>query len=101
LLFKDVIAQKEKSAEKVFNPSNRVSALARITSSKAKHSVLNAVAELAHTSAGLSHSSAELAEFLLFGPGGEIESKLQFKDSSAVGDSIYDSMVAPVRGELR
>jgi len=100
LLFKDVIAQKEKSAEKVFNPLNRVSALARITSSKAKHSVLNAVAELAHTSAGLSHSSAE-AEFLLFGPGGEIETKLEFKDSSAVGDSSYDSMVAPVRGELR
>jgi len=61
LLFKDVIAQKEKSAEKVFIPSNRDSALARLTSPKAKHSVLNTVAELAHTSAGLSRSSAELA----------------------------------------
>jgi len=27
--------------------------------------------------------------FLLFGPGGEIESKLEFKESSAVADPKY------------
>ena len=55
------MGRKIESAEKVFNPSNRGSALARITSPKANHSVLNTAARLAHTSAGLSHSSVESA----------------------------------------
>jgi hypothetical protein len=39
--------------------------------------------------------------FLLFGPGGEFESKLEFKESSALGDSSMDSTEGSRHVELQ
>jgi len=41
-----------------------------------------------------------ISGFLHFGSGGETESKLEFKERSAVGDSNKDSMEGCSKGEL-